>query len=61
MPFALDGTLLRDLVVQVPVVAILLIFIFLDRREHKATVTAMREQIKALEHALIDHMNRLAE
>lgn len=56
-----DGTLLRDLIVQVPVVAILLIFIFLDRRDHAKTMNLMREENAKLQQALIDHMNRLAE
>jgi hypothetical protein len=59
MPF--DGSLVRDLLIQTPVVALLVIFIVLDRREHRRTVEEMRDQIKALEQALIDHMNRLAE
>ena len=57
----LDGALLRDVLVQAPVIAILIIFIFLDRRDHKRTVEAMREEIQKLQQALIDHMNRLAE
>lgn len=56
-----DGSLLRDLLVQVPVVALLIVFIWLDRREHRKTVDVMREQIKNLEAAIIDHLNRLAE
>jgi hypothetical protein len=56
-----DGVLLQQLVVQTPVVAILLIFIILDRREHQATIKAMREDNAKLEAALIDHMNRLNE
>lgn len=56
-----DGSLLRDLLVQVPVVGLLLVFIWLDRREHRKTVEVMRDQIKALESAIIDHLNRLAE
>jgi hypothetical protein len=58
---ALDGTLLRELLIQTPVVAILLVFIFLDRREHARTIEAMREENAKLQAALIDHMNRLAE
>ena len=56
-----DGSLLHDLLVQTPIVALLIIFLVMDRREHRRTVEALREQIKELEHALIDHMNRLAE
>jgi hypothetical protein len=56
-----DGSFLRDLVVQVPVVALLLIFIFLDRRDHAATVKQLHDEITALQDALIDHMNRLNE
>ena len=57
----LDGNLLRDLLIQAPVVAILLIFIWLDRRDHAKTIEAMRDEIQRLQGALIDHMNRLAE
>ena len=56
-----DGTLLRDLLVQTPVVALLLIFIWLDRRDHAKTLEAMRTENADLQAALIDHMNRLAE
>jgi len=56
-----DGTLLRDLLVQTPVVALLLIFIFLDRRDHAKTLETMRTENAELQAALIDHMNRLAE
>lgn len=56
-----DGSLLRDLVVQVPVTALLIIFIWLDRRDHAATIKAMREDNAKLETAIIDHMNRLSE
>jgi hypothetical protein len=56
-----DGSLLRDLIVQVPVVALLLIFIFLDRRDHAATIKTMHDDNARLEAALIDHMNRLNE
>jgi hypothetical protein len=56
-----DGSFLRDLIVQVPVIAILVIFMILDRRDHRKTVEAMREDNAKLEAALIDHMNRLAE
>ena len=57
----LDGTLLRDLAVQTPVIALLLFFIILDRRDHAKTVETMRSEITKLQQALIDHMNRLAE
>lgn len=57
----LDGALLRDLLIQAPVVALLLVFIVLDRRDHAKTVVTMQEEIKRLEQAIIDHMNRLAE
>jgi hypothetical protein len=57
----LDGMLLRDLLIQTPVVALLLVFIFLDRRDHAKTIEAMREENAKLQAALIDHMNRLAE
>lgn len=53
--------LLRDLLIQTPVVALLLVFIFLDRRDHAKTIEAMREENAKLQAALIDHMNRLAE
>lgn len=56
-----DGSFLRDLVVQVPVVALLVIFIALDRRDHRATVRQLHAEITALQNALIDHMNRLNE
>lgn len=56
-----DGSFLRDLIVQVPVVAILLILIIMDRRDHAATIKGMREDNARLEAALIDHMNRLNE
>ena len=56
-----DGTLLRDLLVQTPVVAILLIILFLDRRDHAKAVAEMRQENARLEQAIIDHMNRLAE
>lgn len=56
-----DGTLLRDLMVQTPVIALLVIFIFMDRREHAKTIAAMREENARLQQALIDHMNRLME
>jgi hypothetical protein len=56
-----DGTLLRDLLVQTPVVALLLIFIWQDRRDHAKTIATMREENAKLQQALIDHMNRLME
>ena len=56
-----DGSLLRDLLVQTPVVALLVIFIFLDRRDHTHTIQEMRRENERLQQALIDHMNRLAE
>lgn len=56
-----DGSLLRDLVIQVPVVAILLVFIVLDRRDHAATIKTLHSEIESLQTALIDHMNRLSE
>jgi len=56
-----DGSLLRDLLVQTPVIALLLIFIVMDRRDHKQTVDSMRAEIRKLQAALIDHMNRLNE
>jgi hypothetical protein len=56
-----DGTLLRELLVQTPVAALLVIFIFMDRREHAKTIAAMREENAKLQQALIDHMNRLME
>lgn len=56
-----DGSLLRDLLVQTPVVALLIIFIFLDRRDHTRTIQEMRRENERLQQALIDHMNRLAE
>jgi len=56
-----DGSLLRDLLVQTPVIASLLIFIVMDRRDHKQTVDSMRAEIRKLQAALIDHMNRLNE
>jgi hypothetical protein len=56
-----DGSLLRDLLVQTPVIALLMIFIWLDRRDHKQTVDSMRAEIRKLQAALIDHMNRLNE
>lgn len=56
-----DGSLLRDLLVQTPVVALLVIFIFLDRRDHAHTIKEMRDENAKLQQALIDHMNRLAE
>jgi hypothetical protein len=57
----LDGTLLRDLLIQTPVVALLIVFIFLERRDHAKTITVMREENAKLQQALIDHMNRLME
>ena len=56
-----DGSLLHDLLVQTPVVALLIIFIFLDRRDHARTIQEMRQENERLQQALIDHMNRLAE
>jgi hypothetical protein len=56
-----DGALLHDLLIQTPVVALLLVFIFLDRRDHARTIEAMRQENAKLQAALIDHMNRLAE
>ena len=56
-----DGTLLRDLIIQVPVVALLLVFIWLERRAHEKTITAMRDENAKLQQALIDHMNRPME
>ena len=56
-----DGTLLRDLLVQTPVAALLCIFIYLDRRDHARTIAEMRHENERLQQALIDHMNRLAE
>ena len=58
---AFDGTLLRELLVQTPVAALLVIFIWLDRRDHARTIEAMRQENAKLQMALIDHMNRLAE
>jgi hypothetical protein len=57
----LDGTLLRDLLIQSPVIALLLIFIFLERRDHAKAIETLREENVKLQTALIDHMNRLAE
>jgi hypothetical protein len=56
-----DGTLLQELVVQTPVVALLVLFIFLDRRDHAKTIATMREENAKLQQAIIDHMNRLME
>ena len=56
-----DGSLLRDLLVQTLVVALLIIFIFLDRRDHTRRIQEMRRENERLQQALIDHMNRLAE
>jgi hypothetical protein len=56
-----DGSLLRDLLVQTPVAALLIIFIILDRRDHARTIKEMRDENAKLQQALIDHMNRLAE
>jgi len=56
-----DGALLRDLLIQSPVIALLLVVMFLDRRDHAKTIQAMREENAKLQAALIDHMNRLAE
>jgi hypothetical protein len=55
-----DGTVLRDLLVQVPTIAILLIFLVWDRRDHAKTLQVMREENAKLQTALIDHMNRTA-
>jgi hypothetical protein len=57
----LDGTLLRDLLIQSPVIALLLVFIFLERRDHAKAIETLREENVKLQTALIDHMNRLAE
>lgn len=59
MPF--DGTLLRDLLVQTPTVALLLLFLYLDRKDHSKTMTEMRAENAKLQEALIDHMNRKLE
>jgi hypothetical protein len=56
-----DGTVLQTLLLQTPVVALLLVFIWLERREHARTITTMREENAKLQQALIDHMNRLME
>jgi hypothetical protein len=56
-----DGSLLRDLVIQTPVIALLVIFMVLDRRDHAKTVATLREENARLQQALIDHMNRLME
>ena len=56
-----DWTLLRDLVIQTPVVALLIIFMVLDRRDHAKTILAMRDENAKLQTAIIDHMNRLDE
>jgi len=58
---SLDGTLLRDLLIQTPVIALLLIFIFFERRDHAKALELMRAENARLQTALIDHMNRLAE
>jgi len=57
----LDGQVLRDLLIQTPVIALLLIFMFLDRRDHARTLKTMHEENSQLQAALIDHMNRRGE
>lgn len=57
----LDGSLLRDLLLHSPIVALLLVFIVVERRDHAKTLATLREDIHRLQTALIDHMNRLAE
>jgi hypothetical protein len=56
-----DGTILRDLAIQAPVVVILLVIMWLDRRDHERAIHEMREENAKLQQSLIDHMNRLAE
>lgn len=56
-----DGAIVRDLLIQAPTIAILLIIIYLDRRDHAKTMLAMREENAKLQTALIDHMNRKLE
>ena len=56
-----DGALLRDLAIQAPVVVILLVIMWLDRRDHQKAIQAMHEENVKLQQSLIDHMNRLAE
>ena len=55
-----DGALLRDLAIQAPVVVILLVIMWLDRRDHKKAIKAMQRRNAQLQTALIDHMNRRA-
>jgi hypothetical protein len=54
------GEFLQALVSQTPVVALLLIMLFLDRRDHKATLKAMQDENAKLQAAVIDHLNRTA-
>ena len=56
-----DGALLRDLAIQAPVVVILLVIMWLDRRDHARVIHEMREENAKLQQSIIDHMNRLAE
>lgn len=56
-----DGSLLRDLAIQAPVVVILLIIMWLDRRDHAKQVEMMREDNAKLQQSVVDHMNRLSE
>ena len=57
----MDGSILRELLLQTPTVALLLLFLVLDRRDHTRVLTAMREENAKLQQALIDHMNREKE
>ena len=52
---------MRDLLLQAPVIALLLVFIVLERRDHAKTIATLHEEIQKLQQALVDHMNRLAE
>jgi hypothetical protein len=56
VPF--DGSLFRDLLVQTPTVALLLLILYLDRKDHRKTVSEMHEENARLQQSLIDHMNR---
>ena len=57
----MDGSILRELLLQTPTVALLLIILILDRRDHARVMAAMRDENIKLQQAVIDHMNREGE
>lgn len=50
---------IQHLLVQAPIVAFLIIFMVLDRREHTKTVDALRSENKALEDLIVSRIDLL--